>query len=829
MTKTTEADAFLLRGIHHLELERRAVRALEGGDPLLAFRMADRRCRIPPLPASQVYLLRADALNQLGHAKEALNDVARALELTPDEVGATRRMMSWGAGAQRIEAAIAVAAHDHDPVYLKAALTLLRDDGQDAFARIQPFDGEVIGWVSWGTPGEICVKLFSAGETKSLTLTPDRSHPLAVQNGYAASYKIIRPQSAELQSLRITKDQTIVATQQLPRNAPLARSKAAARARVHSPADTARLPDVTIIVPVYADFDATKACLDSLVVALSADKGMRILVVDDASHDPRIKKYLETIASVADVTLISNQTNLGFVGAVNQALRVTKEGDVVLLNADTLMPVDALARLRTIVTASPDIGTATPLSNNGEFTSFPIANRPNPLLPLGAIEQLDTYAAAVSGETAIDIPNGIGFCLYITRRCLDAVGELSDIFYRGYFEDVDLCLRAAEAGFRNVCIPGVYIGHEGSRSFRQEKRSLVVRNLRVLEQRYPRYKAECAAFAMADPIRESRARIEQAILADRRPAELRIILSGDGAIRDIAVERARQLCDRHINALLAVLHLDGQHTWVDVVDPAGGIPQSIRFDLADKEGREQMQRFLVELEPRSLEIAEPTRLSHELVTFLCALCFPYKLLITDGSLATNASLKMGLRPEWQSFVEGADEIVVMHPEASCFAKEVLGLEVSEELVKSLQRRKLRKARANTNCLGIVVARASADEFQFVHDLGIHLAAMRPDARMVVMGCTLDDLRLMHGSNLFVSGPIKSEDIRLLIDGYGIGKLLVGLGGPLFGHPLFAAAETAGLPVAQFSWTESPPTRKADLRIASGIPRRRAFELITRWL
>ena len=59
---------------------------------------------------------------------------------------------------------------------------------------------------------------------------------------------------------------------------------------------------------------------------------------------------------------------------------------------------------------------------------------------------IDAIAAKVNAGRIIDIPNGTGFCLYITRECLDAVGLLSEDFYRGYVEDVDFCLHARAKG-----------------------------------------------------------------------------------------------------------------------------------------------------------------------------------------------------------------------------------------------------------------------------------------------------------------------------------------------------------------------------------------------
>jgi hypothetical protein len=174
-------------------------------------------------------------------------------------------------------------------------------------------------------------------------------------------------------------------------------------------------------------------------------------------------------------------------------------------------------------------------------------------------------------------------------------------------------------------------------------------------------------------------------------------------------------------------------------------------------------------------------------------------------------------------------IIATNPAASRFAKDVLGLKVTDEFEKAPQRAKSPKRSASTNRLGIVTARASAEEFQFIRELGIHLAAFAPYVSAIIMGRSLDDLRLMQSSNIFVTGSIKSEDIQLLIQGYDIGKLLVGPGCPLFGYPLFTAAEASGLPVAQFAWTASHPPRKTDLHVKPELPRQRAIELIAEWL
>src|SRR5262249_4998553 len=232
---------------------------------------------------------------------------------------------------------------------------------------------------------------------------------------------------------------------------------------------------VTIIIPVYADFAATKACLDSVLTAAQLPDWMRVVVVDDATPEPAIAEMLDALAGRGLITLIRNERNLGFVGAINRALEAIPNGDIVLLNADTIVPAHWGERLRAAAHSAPDIATVTPLSNNGEPTSFPVPFQPNPLPDRETILQLDRIAAEVNAGEVVTIPNGVGFCLYIRRDCLARIGPLSAGIRRGYLEDVELCLRARRYGLRNVCATSVYVGHAGGRSFRDEKRALVIR------------------------------------------------------------------------------------------------------------------------------------------------------------------------------------------------------------------------------------------------------------------------------------------------------------------------------------------------------------------
>src|SRR5262249_22598787 len=119
---------------------------------------------------------------------------------------------------------------------------------------------------------------------------------------------------------------------------------------------------VTVIVPIYGDLNATRSCLDSLVRPLGS--GYRAILVNDSTPDPRIASLIDKLKTKRNFRVLVNESNLGFAASVNRALAHAAHGDIILLNADTIVPKGFIARLEAAARSSSDIGTVTPLSNN---------------------------------------------------------------------------------------------------------------------------------------------------------------------------------------------------------------------------------------------------------------------------------------------------------------------------------------------------------------------------------------------------------------------------------------------------------------------------------
>jgi GT2 family glycosyltransferase len=271
-------------------------------------------------------------------------------------------------------------------------------------------------------------------------------------------------------------------------------------------ADTRRRAP-TVVIPVHDGGPVVLACLASVLASKPDDA--RVLVIDDGSSDPGLIAELDRLAGQRKIALQRHKRPLGFPASANAGIRAAAGRDVLLLNSDTLVPPDWLSRLRDAAYSARDIGTVTPLSNDATILSYPGPASSNPKPDQPAVTRLDRLARRANGATVVDIPVGVGFCLYLRRDCLNATGGFrADVFAQGYGEENDLCLRARRLGWRNVALTGLFVGHLGGASFGASAHHLRQRNGRIIEQLHPGHQALIETFAAADPLAGARRRVD---------------------------------------------------------------------------------------------------------------------------------------------------------------------------------------------------------------------------------------------------------------------------------------------------------------------------------
>ena len=299
-----------------------------------------------------------------------------------------------------------------------------------------------------------------------------------------------------------------------------------------SPGHARQTPDraLAVVVPAHSGAALTLACLDQ--VAATVPEGTAVIVVDDATPEPALAAGLDILARSGRIRLLRHKANRGFPAAANAGLRAAAalpgRRDVVLLNSDTRPAPGWLAALRTVVQASSDIGTATPLSNDATILSYPHPGKANPAPEGAALGSMARNAARAAVGAAVDIPTAVGFCMYIRRECLEAVGVFrDDVFAQGYGEENDFCIRAHQLGWRHVAVPGAYVAHMSGASFGATTGPLLARNLAVLERLHPGYGSAITAFHTLDPLAPFRRRLDTLRWREARKQRALLLITHD--------------------------------------------------------------------------------------------------------------------------------------------------------------------------------------------------------------------------------------------------------------------------------------------------------------
>lgn len=217
---------------------------------------------------------------------------------------------------------------------------------------------------------------------------------------------------------------------------------------------TAR-PEVTVIIPTRDRLDLLAPCIDLLREQVG-HQPLEILVVDNESRDPATLDYLDAF----DGRVVRYPHRFNYARQMNLAATEAR-GEVLLLLNNDARPVgaewfDALLEHA----MRPEIGAV------GARLRFPDgrAQHEGVVLNAGGVAlNLDSGPYAVFGASIRDVAAVTGACLMVRRTVWDAVSGMDERL-RVAYNDVDLCLRIGERGWRNLYTPLAEITHAESSS-----------------------------------------------------------------------------------------------------------------------------------------------------------------------------------------------------------------------------------------------------------------------------------------------------------------------------------------------------------------------------
>ncbi len=228
--------------------------------------------------------------------------------------------------------------------------------------------------------------------------------------------------------------------------------------------------DLSIILVSWNVADLLAACLDSVYASLGALR-VEVIVVDSGSSDQTVALLQSRFPQV---TLLAQGENVGFTRGNNLGLARASGRHLLLLNPDTEVIGDALARMVAYLDANPAVGIVGPYTHNSDG-SYQSTRRRFPTLATAFFEStwlqgyapkslLDRfYVSDAPPDQTLDVDWVQGSALMARREVYTQIGGL-DEGYVMYSEELDWCKRAKLAGWRVVYFADAEITHHGGKS-----------------------------------------------------------------------------------------------------------------------------------------------------------------------------------------------------------------------------------------------------------------------------------------------------------------------------------------------------------------------------
>lgn len=231
-------------------------------------------------------------------------------------------------------------------------------------------------------------------------------------------------------------------------------------------------PDLSIIIVSWNVRELLEGCLRS--ISGRSELALQIIVVDGASSDGSAAMVAEKFP---EVELVVCQENVGFPRGNNVGLERANGRYILLLNPDTIVHDDALAKMVSYLEQNPQVGVVGPqlLNEDGSVQSsrrrFPTLRtaffESTWLQPYAPQAVLDTHFVrdVADDETAV-VEWVMGACLMTRQEVVAQVGGMDEKYFM-YSEELDYCRRIHEVGWQVVYYPQAQVTHLSGKSSEQ--------------------------------------------------------------------------------------------------------------------------------------------------------------------------------------------------------------------------------------------------------------------------------------------------------------------------------------------------------------------------
>ena len=257
--------------------------------------------------------------------------------------------------------------------------------------------------------------------------------------------------------------------------------------------------DLSVVIVNYQTFELTKNTINS-ILEYDYPFSYEIFVVDNASSDDSLARLRDYFKD--KVKFIASKENNGFAAGNNQALRQASGRYQLLLNSDTVVWENTLEDIYGYMEEHEDVGACgcRVLLEDGELDkackrSFP--NVKNSFIRLFHIptnsEDDDYNLTDLPDDEVYEIDCLTGAFMFIRKDALDQIGLLDETFFM-YGEDIDLCYRIKQGGWKIIYYGKSRITHLKGASSKKQKSKLIYEFYRAMYIYYKKHHASESSF-----------------------------------------------------------------------------------------------------------------------------------------------------------------------------------------------------------------------------------------------------------------------------------------------------------------------------------------------
>lgn len=240
--------------------------------------------------------------------------------------------------------------------------------------------------------------------------------------------------------------------------------------------------ELTVVIPVHGALEETRDCLTALEHNTAFP--YELVVVDDASDAHTASELAAILAGIQGATLIVNKVNMGFGASVNLGVAAARTPFVTILNSDAFVESGWAEPLVELLRSDWSIGAVVPkilqddgalqeagVIISGDGRTWDVGNGADPRADLYGFRRRVDYGSAV--------------CLTMRTGDFNYLGGFDQAFGVGYYEDVDLSMRLAEAGLDTVYEPRSQVRHlRGASSKPEEALALIDDHRKIFVRRW---------------------------------------------------------------------------------------------------------------------------------------------------------------------------------------------------------------------------------------------------------------------------------------------------------------------------------------------------------